>query len=187
MVVNLVKRRSAVEAKNQLRFLVKKPAPLLLKLLNSALANAKHNFNLKEENLFLKSLIVEGGPILKRWLPRAMGRATPLAKRTCSVKLVLEEITPTGGSRASVSLPPKGEIKKIKKSEVKKIESVSPVAPEQKIEKAEMKEEQKIKSEAKEKKPVLAKPYGASGQAKKRIFTRQTFGNIKKFFRRKSI
>ena len=51
LVANLVKGKSAVEAKNQLRFLIKKPAPILLKILNSALANAKNSFNLKEENL----------------------------------------------------------------------------------------------------------------------------------------
>ena len=104
-----------------------------------------------------------------------MGRATPLLKRTCSVKIVLEEITPTG------------KIKKTRKSEIKRREPVPPFAPEQKIEKTEIEEGSKITPEMKEKKPVLVRPYGASGQAKKRIFTRQTFGNIKKVFRRKSI
>jgi len=175
LVANLIKGQDALEAKNQLRFLIKKPAPLLLKLLNSALANAKQNSGLKEENLFIKSLVVEGGPSLKRWLTRAMGRATPLLKRTCSVKIILEEIVPA-------KTP-----KKIRRSETKRTEPISPVAPEQKIEKLATEEESKIKSEAKERKPVLNRPFGASGQAKKRLFSRQTFGNIKKVFRRKSI
>ena len=175
LVANLVKGKTALEAKNQLRFLIKKPAPLLLKLLNSALANAKQNSDLKEEDLFIKSLVVEGGPSLKRWLTRAMGRATPLLKRTCSVKIILEEFTPTQ------------KTKRIKKLEINETEPISPIEPEQKIEKLTAEEESKIKPETKERKPVLNKPYGASGQAKKRFFSRQTFGNIKKVFRRKSI
>ncbi len=174
LVANLVKGKSAVEAKNQLRFLIKKPAPILLKILNSALANAKNSFNLKEENLLVKSMLVEGGPSLKRWLPRAMGRATPLLKRTCSIKIILEEIVP--GERT----------KKAERSESRKTGSSVQVLPEQKIGKIET-EDKKIKPEAKEKKSVIAKPYGASGQAKSRSFSRQTFGNIKKIFRRKSI
>lgn len=175
LVANLVKGKSASEAKNQLRFLIKKPAPILLKILNSALANAKNSFSLKEEDLFVKSMLVEGGPSLKRWLPRAMGRATPLLKRTCSVKVILEEIKPGG------------KIKKLKKPAIKKMEKPTDALPEKKTEKAGTEAEEKIKSEAKEKKSLVAKPYGASGRAKSRSFSRQTFGNIKKVFRRKSI
>jgi len=176
LVANLVKGKSAVEAKNQLRFLIKKPAPILLKVLNSALANAKNSFSLKEENLFVKSMLVEGGPSLKRWLPRAMGRATPLLKRTCSIKVILAEIKP--GEKIKRSRKPQ---------DIKKTETPKSVLPEQKIERTEREEDNKIKSEAKEKKSLVAKPYGASGRAKSRSFSRQTFGNIKKVFRRKSI
>lgn len=170
LVSNLVKGMSAQRAQAQLNFLTKKPAPVILKLLNSAIANAKNNFDIKEENLFIKGILVEGGPSLKRWLPRAMGRATPILKRTSSIKLVLGEFTPT--ARKS---------KKASKPEVVKPEEVLSVNEQETQALEEVKKEDKAKA------PAPAKPYGASGQAKKRSFSRQTFGNIKKVFRRKSI
>lgn len=169
LVTNLVKGKSVTQAKGQLAFLAKKPAPLVLKLLNSAIANAKHNFEIPEQNLFIKRIMVESGPTLKRWLPRAQGRATPLMKRTCSVKLVLDQLEPT-------------EVKKAKKSkpQVVKPEEVLPVQ-ETKVEKTEPAQEEKPKGVPPQ------KPYGSSSQSKKRHFSRQTFGNIKKVFRRKSV
>ncbi len=170
LVADLIKGMGATQAQSQLAFLVKKPAPLILKLLNSAVANAKHNFEIPKENLYLKQILVEAGPSLKRWLPRAMGRATPILKRTCSIKLTLAELEPTAKKAKKVSKP---EIVKSDEvlSEAEKREE--PVVPEQNLPKAKM--------------PPAAKPYGASSESKKRIFSRQTFGNIKKMFRRKSI
>lgn len=172
LVVNLIRGMSVAQAKNQLAFLVKKPAPLILKLLNSATANAKHNFSLQENNLYIAKILVEAGPTLKRWLPRAMGRATPIMKRTCSVKLVLGELVPTTK-----------KAKRVQKPQVVKAEEALP----EKIEKAAEKIEQKLEPEAKPKPAAPARPFGSSGQAKKRYFSRQTFGNIRKIFRRKSI
>lgn len=169
LAANLVKRMDAKDAKEQLRFAGKKAADPLLKLLNSALSNAKHNFNIEENNLFISSLDVDGGPSLKRWLPRAMGRATPLLKRTSSVTLILEEKVP-------------GQTK-VKKSTTKEEKpETQPI----------VEKEEKFAGEVPEEKPkaktVFApRPFGASSQAKKRFFSRQTFGNIKKMFRRKSI
>lgn len=170
-VTDLIKGMTATQAKSQLSFLVKKPAPVILKLLNSAVANAKHNFSLSEDNLCIVKILVEPGRSLKRWLPRAMGRATPIMKRTCSVKLVLAEISPTAV-----------KIKRRKKPTVIKAAEALPPAPEEKIE--------QVAEERKEEKPKIsafAKPYDTSGQAKKRYFSRQAWGNIKKVFRRKSI
>ncbi len=170
LVTNLIKGMGAPQAQAQLSFLVKKPAPLILKLLKSAVANAKNNFELSEDNLYIKQILVEVGPSLKRWLPRAMGRATPILKRTSSIKLVLDERTVTAK-----------KVKKPSKPEIVKPEDVS-VAPEQKTEKIETE-----KSEVKTKTPPPVKPFGASSQSKEKNFSRQTFGNIKKMFRRKSI
>ena len=170
LVTNLVKGQNAAQAKAQLAFLVKKPAPLILKLLNSATANAKHDQEIKEENLYIKQILVEGGPSLKRWLPRAMGRATPLLKRTCSIKLVLGELQPTAK-----------KVKKASKPEIVKPGEV--LAEPEKIEEA-VKVEQDL---SKGKTESVSRPYGASSISKKRSFSRQTFGNIKKMFRRKSI
>ena len=89
LVANLVKGMEAEKAKKQLQFMNKKAAAIVLKLLNSGLNNAKHNFSLNEDNFFIARLDVEAGPSLKRWLPRAMGRATPILKRTCNINLIL--------------------------------------------------------------------------------------------------
>ncbi|TSC53032.1 MAG: 50S ribosomal protein L22 [Parcubacteria group bacterium LiPW_39] len=121
--------------------------------------------------MYIAKILVDSGPTLKRWLPRAMGRATPIMKRTCSIELVLGELVP-GTKKA----------KKTRKPEVLKSEEALPVPPE-KVGQIE----EKPAPEAKPKLVTPARPFGASGQAKKRYFSRQTFGNIRKMFRRKSI
>lgn len=176
LVANLVKGMEAKEAKKQLQFINKKAAAIVLKLLNSGLNNAKHNFNLNEDNFFIARLDVGAGPSLKRWLPRAMGRATPILKRTCNINLILEEKTPSKPAAIQKKKPKAEKTEKEAEREapppVEKEERIS-VVPE--------------RFEEKRKQPFIAKPFGASGQSKKRFFSRQTFGNIKKMFRRKSI
>ena len=63
----------------------------LLNLLKSAVANAENNFKLKEDNLYISEIKVNEGPTLKRWRPRAHGRAAQILKRTCHVELTLGE------------------------------------------------------------------------------------------------
>ncbi|MCX6781510.1 MAG: 50S ribosomal protein L22 [Candidatus Magasanikbacteria bacterium] len=61
----------------------------LLKLLKSAVANAKTNFKYEMDTLRVKSITVDGGPVVKRWMPKAHGRATPIRQRTSHINLVL--------------------------------------------------------------------------------------------------
>ena len=61
----------------------------MLKLLQSAVANAKNNFKYDVETLRVKSITVDGGPAVKRWMPKAHGRATPVRQRTSHINLVL--------------------------------------------------------------------------------------------------
>lgn len=173
-VASLVKGMKAEQAKSQLIFLVKKPAPIILKLLNSGIANAKHNFNIEQSNLYIKSLAVEGGPSLKRWLPRAMGRATPLLKRTSSVKIVLAEIR-------------EGMAETKSRRGVQKRKEIKTELPENRIEKPIVEKEEKIKEDLKAKKPLVQKPHDSSSKSKNKNFTRQAAGGLKKVFRRKSI
>jgi large subunit ribosomal protein L22 len=63
----------------------------LLNLLKSAVANAENNFKLKEDSLYISEIKVNEGPTLKRWRPRAHGRAAQILKRTCHVELTLDE------------------------------------------------------------------------------------------------
>ena len=92
LVVDLIRGKEVATAKSQLQFSTKKTSENILCLLNSAIANAKNNFNLDENNLYVASIVVEEGPTLKRWRPRAMGRASAIKKRTCSVNIILHEI-----------------------------------------------------------------------------------------------
>lgn len=96
LVANLIKKMPTGQALDQLRFLGKAAAKPVAKLIKSAIANAEHNFELAKDNLFIKEITVGAGPTLKRWLPRAHGRATPLRKRTSHVNLVLGEIKASG-------------------------------------------------------------------------------------------
>lgn len=91
LVVNVVRGMNVETAKIQLRFMKKVAAQPVLKLLDSAVANAEHNFQLKRENLFIKSIVADQGPTLKRWRPRAFGRAGMIRKRSTHIKIVLDD------------------------------------------------------------------------------------------------
>ena len=92
LVADLIRGRDVIRAHNTLSLLQKKAARPVLKLLNSAIANAKHNFQIDKENLRVSAITVDGGPVLKRSMPRAHGRATPIRERTSHINLVLAEI-----------------------------------------------------------------------------------------------
>ena len=87
-------------ALTQLMFARKRSAPALVKLLKSAIANAKNNFRLDPKNLFIKEFRIDEAPPLKRHMPRARGRATPIKKRGSHISLVLDEIKPKSKLKA---------------------------------------------------------------------------------------
>jgi large subunit ribosomal protein L22 len=90
LLADLVRGMPLKEAKLQLEYENKNASLPLLKLLNSAESNATHNFKLDPEGLYIKEIRVDGGPVLKRYMPRARGRATPIRKKTSHVVVVLE-------------------------------------------------------------------------------------------------
>jgi large subunit ribosomal protein L22 len=90
LVADLVRGKSVAEAKLQLAFNKKRASEPVLKLINSAVANADHNFNIDTETLRIKSIMVDQGPMLKRFMPRAFGRAAEIQKRMSHIRLVLE-------------------------------------------------------------------------------------------------
>ncbi len=90
-VTNLVKGKNVAVALDQLEFLIKKPAVQLIKLLNSAVANAENNFNMVKDNLYIKEFLVDEGVKLKRYRPKAQGRAGEIQKKTSKVRLILDE------------------------------------------------------------------------------------------------
>ncbi len=94
-VTEVIKGMKVQEAQNELRVSPRGVAYPLLKLLNSAIHNAENNFKLKKDNLYIENIIVNAGPTLKRFRPRARGAAYEILKRTSKVKIVLNEIEPT--------------------------------------------------------------------------------------------
>jgi large subunit ribosomal protein L22 len=100
LVAGLVRGLEVNKAINQLKFLNKKSAHPVLKLINSAVASAVNNFDLDKNNLIIKEIRVEDGKTLKRWMPRAHGRATTIRKRMSHVYITLAEIVESGKKKA---------------------------------------------------------------------------------------
>jgi large subunit ribosomal protein L22 len=89
LVANLIRGQKVEKALDTLMLTVKRASDPIVALLNSAIANAKNNFSLNKEDLYVKSLTVDGGAILYRRMPRARGVAYAIRKRTSHVNLVL--------------------------------------------------------------------------------------------------
>ena len=105
MVADIIRGKGLVEAKDILRFTIKKPAHPLEKLLKSAESNAKNNFEIVPETLYISKITVDEGPKFKRWMPRARGQAYPIFKKTSHITVILEPI--------------EGKIKKVKNKKKK--------------------------------------------------------------------
>jgi len=91
LVADLVRGKSVDHAINALRFLPKKGARLLKKVIESAVANASQNESIDVDTLYVKSIFIDGGPMLKRIMPRAQGRANRILKRTSHITVVLDD------------------------------------------------------------------------------------------------
>ena len=89
IVANMIRGKDIDEAMAILRLQERKAARIMRKLLVSAIANAHTNNSLEVDNLVVKEVLVDGGPIQKRWLPRAMGRAYRVEKKTSHVYVEL--------------------------------------------------------------------------------------------------
>src|SRR3989338_2832429 len=109
LVADFVRTNSVDVALEQLRFSSKNAALPLTKVINSTIANAIHNFNLNRDNLYIKSVTIDGGPVFKRYAPRAQGRAFVERKRTSHINLVLGERAPkkSVSKRSIFTLRPK--------------------------------------------------------------------------------
>lgn len=91
LVADLIRTKSVYNAVNILTFCPKKAAVIIRKLLNSAIANAEHNDGADIDNLKVSTIYVDAGPILKRVMPRAKGRADRISKRTCHITIKVSE------------------------------------------------------------------------------------------------
>src|ERR1700690_3678036 len=91
LVADMVRGKGVNEAIQILTFVNKKSAPILKKLVQSAVANADQKKTVDLDTLYVKHISVDQGPTLKRYMPRAMGRASEIKKKTSHVNLILEE------------------------------------------------------------------------------------------------
>jgi large subunit ribosomal protein L22 len=93
VVAELIRNKPVDDAINILMYTNRAPAPILKKLLISAIANAedKSSGSVDTDNLVVREVIVDQGPTLKRWRPRAMGRATRINKRTSHIRVVVDD------------------------------------------------------------------------------------------------
>ncbi len=94
LIADMIRGKRVTKALDLLSVMPKRAARPVLKLLNSAVANAKHNHSLAVETLKVAEIYVDGGPVLKRWMPKAHGRATPVRERTSHINLVLGVMEP---------------------------------------------------------------------------------------------
>jgi len=91
LVVDLVRGVDVEDASKQLKNLRKKAAQPILKLLDTAVASAEHNNDMEKSNLYISQIFVDEGTVMKRWKPRAFGRANPIIRRTSHITLTLDE------------------------------------------------------------------------------------------------
>lgn len=93
IVAGLVRNKPVVEALHTLKFTPKKASAYLYKVIASAVANAENNDGQSRDNLMIKEIIINKGPVMKRFLPSTRGRALPLAKPTAHISVSLETKT----------------------------------------------------------------------------------------------
>ena len=93
-VLNLIRGESYGRASEILAFSERSVSEVVAKCLDSAVANAENNDGIPAEELFVSACYADEGPTLKRWRPRARGRATPIRKRTCHITVIVGRYSP---------------------------------------------------------------------------------------------
>ena len=91
IVIDLIRGKSVDEAKAILTYTPKAAAPVVLKVLNSAVANAVNNQELNAKDLYVAEVYANPGPTLKRYVARSKGSASPMLKRTSHISVVLDK------------------------------------------------------------------------------------------------
>jgi len=92
VVLDLIRDEDLEQARDELRFCDRGAATIISKVLESAVANAENNERLSADELYVAECWADEGPTLKRWRPRARGRATRINKRTCHITVVVAQL-----------------------------------------------------------------------------------------------
>jgi len=164
LVANLIKGLDVQDAMNQLAVTVKAGSPQMRKLVQSAMSNAENNFGIDRDNMYVFNVLVGAGATLKRWMPKAYGRAGMIHKRTSQIEVIIDERVEGKGRKS------KDELDKEKK---KRIEAKKKIEKEAK-EKAETKKETKVIAPEEEKKELPGKAKGGKGNWTNKIFRRKS-------------
>ncbi|HHE76890.1 MAG TPA: 50S ribosomal protein L22, partial [Candidatus Parcubacteria bacterium] len=169
LVVDLVRRKRVDEAERILELTVKRAAKPVAKLLKTAVADARNNFHIEPDNLYISKIFVDEGPKYKRWRPRSRGMANEIIKRTSRITLVLREIEDK--NKAKDLKVESGKIKEIKKEDIA-------------LKRKRKKDEKSEKTADKEanKRPARLKPETETTKIKPK-----KTGAFKKIFRRKAV
>jgi large subunit ribosomal protein L22 len=185
LVVDAIRGQEVQAALDQLQFIRKKASLPVSKLLKSSIANAEHNHELKKDNLYIKEIKVDEGPSLKRWRPRAFGRASAIQKRTSHISLILAEIKPT---------TPKADKKKKQEKTLDKAKVVKSLdeikdKPEEKSDKLQDQPTPKIDEKGNLREPVDTTRMGTDRhkQHLDKVSQKEKDGALKRMFRRKSV
>lgn len=168
----LIKGMDVAMAMDQLDAHVKRSNPYFQKLLMSAISNGENNFGLDKDNLYIFDIVVDAGSTLKRWMPKAYGRAGQILKRTSQIEIILEERVEGKGRKS------KEELEKEKK---KKIED------RKKAEKEASKEKEDTESKNEEGKEIAKKETVKTTESKEIKKAEKRGGIASKIFRRKSM
>ena len=142
LVANLIKGLDAKRAELELIRLPKHAAVPLLKLLRSAMANARNNLQMANTDLYIKGLQVSSGTVMKRFRPRAFGRAATIRKKTCHVYMILDTKSQADVKERALSEGAplvKGTVNKDTKSDIPKSAKRKNLAPDPKAKKVENK------------------------------------------------
>ena len=90
-VIDLIRGKQVEQAQAILKFTPKAASPIVLKLLNSAIANAENNLSLNRSDLYVAEVYANPGPTLKRYVARSRGSASPMLRRTSHISIVLDQ------------------------------------------------------------------------------------------------
>jgi large subunit ribosomal protein L22 len=156
LVVEHIRGRSVPEARTVLAFTERAAAREIEKLLKSAVANAEANHNLIGDDLVVKTVYVDEGPMIKRWRPRARGRAARIRKRTCHITLTLVPATTATVTRAPEEAPAEEKPKRAPRK--KAAPKAKPAAEAKAEEKPKAGEKPKAEAKPAAKKPAAKKP-----------------------------
>ena len=162
-VLNLIRTKSFSEATDILMFSERRISDTVQKCLNSAAANAENNDNISSEELYVSACYADEGPTLKRWRPRARGRATRIRKRTCHITIILSRYTPEEleAMREQSSLKGSGSQESASESRKRRVQKSKETHSEEEVA-AEEVEAEEVEAEDSETNEPDSGPFGES-------------------------